>query len=70
MSPLPEQVWQEISVDFAELTTGHYLFLISDAYSRYPIMEALHSITAQTVIPKLQKVFAEFGFPEVVKSDN
>ena len=65
MSPLPEQVWQEISVDFAELPTGHYLLLISDDYSSYPNVEVLHSITAQTVIPKLKKIFAELGVSEV-----
>ena len=65
MPPLPEQVWQEINVDFAELPTGHYLLLISDDYSSYPNVEVLHSITAQTVIPKLKKIFAELGVSEV-----
>lgn len=36
MSPLPEQAWQETSVDFGELPNGHYLLVISDDYSRYP----------------------------------
>ena len=38
--------------------------------SRYPVVEILHSTSAQAVIPKLDKIFAEFGIPEVVRSDN
>lgn len=70
MSPLPDKAWQEVSIDFAELSTGDYLLVISDDYSRYPVVEILRSLTARTVIPKLDKVFSEFGIPEIVKSDN
>ncbi len=70
MSPLPDQAWDEISVDFAELSTGDYLLVLSDDYSRYPIVEVIRSVAAQTVIPKLQHIFSQFGIPGVLKSDN
>ncbi len=70
MSPLPDQAWDEISVDFAELSTGDYLSVLSDDYSRYPIVEVIRSVAAQTVIPKLQHIFSQFGIPGVLKSDN
>ena len=70
MSPLPAAPWKEISVDFADLLNQEYLLLITDDYSRYPVVEIVKSTSAATVIPKLDKVFSEFGAPDVVKSDN
>ena len=32
MSPLPDKAWDEISVDFAELSTGDYLLVLCDDY--------------------------------------
>ena len=62
MSPLPAARWKEISVNFAEIPNKDY--------SRYPVVETVKSTAATTVIPKLDKVFSEFGVPDVVKSDN
>ena len=70
MSPLPAAPWKEISVDFANLPDQEYMLLITDDYSRYPVVEIVKSTSAATVIPKLDKVFSEFGVPGVVKSDN
>ena len=70
MSPLPNQVWEDLSVDFAELSTRDYLLVVSDDYSRYPVVEIIRSLAAQTVIPKLQHIFSQFGIPRVLKSDN
>ena len=69
MSPLPAAPWKEISVDFANLPGQKYMLLITDdysRYSRYPVVEIVKS----TSIPKLDKVFLEFGVPDVVKSEN
>lgn len=70
MSPLPAAPWKEISVDFAKIPNKEYLLLITDDYSRYPVVEIVKSTAATMVIPKLDKVFSEFGVPDVVKSDN
>ena len=70
MSPLPAAPWKELSVDFAELPKKEYLLLITDDYSRYPVVEIVKSTSATTVIPKLDKVFFEFGVPDIVRSDN
>lgn len=69
MSPLPAAPWKEISIDFTKIPNKEYL-LITDDYSRYPVVETVKSTAATTVIPKLDKVFSEFGVPDVVKSDN
>jgi len=70
MSPLPAAPWKELSVDFAELPNKEYLLLITDDYSRYPVVEIVKSTSATTVMPKLDKVFSEFGVPDIVRSDN
>ena len=68
MSPLPAAPWKEVSVDFAEIPNKEYLLLITDDYSRYPVVEIVKSTAATTTIPKLDKVFSEFGVPDVIRS--
>ena len=43
--------------------------MIND-YSRFPEVEIVHSSSAKAVRPKLHHVFAAYGVPQVVKSDN
>ena len=47
-----------------------YLFVIADEYSRYPIVERVRSVSVNTVIPVLDKVLSEFGYPQTIKTDN
>ena len=47
-----------------------YLLVIIDDYSRFPVVEVINSVSAATVIPKIDKIFSEFGVPNVLKSDN
>ena len=70
MSPLQKAPWSEVSMDFAELPNSEYVLIIPDDYSRYPVVETVKSTSASTVIPKVDKVFSEFGIPDVVKTDN
>lgn len=71
MSKLPEDAWQEVSADFyGPLQTGEYMLVIIDDYSRYPVVEVLHSINGNAVIPVMDKIFSMFGIPKIVKTDN
>ncbi|GFR80235.1 transposon Ty3-G Gag-Pol polyprotein [Elysia marginata] len=71
MTPLPEHAWEELSVDFAgPFPTGEYLLIMIDDYSRFPEVEILYSTSAKAVIPKINQIFARFGTPIVLKSDN
>ena len=71
MSPLPSGPWKEISMDFCgPFQSGDYLMVVIDEYSRYPIVEILKSITAKSVMTRLDKIFAEFGIPCTLKTDN
>lgn len=69
MSPLPEFPFDEISIDFASVD-GETLLVVVDDYSRFPIVEIVTTTSAGATIPKLHNIFATFGVPRVVKSDN
>ncbi|RXN06658.1 putative protein K02A2.6-like protein [Labeo rohita] len=71
MSDLPDTVWQDVSADFyGPLPTGEHLLVIVDEYSRYPMVEVIHSTSANSVIPVIDKIFSMFGIPRSVKTDN
>ena len=69
MTPLPHGPWEQVSIDFCEVS-GHYVLVVIDDYSRFPEIEIVHSTSAKAVIPKLDRIFAAYGVPQVVKSDN
>ena len=69
MSVLPDNPFDEVRVDFASVN-GETLLLLVDDYSRFPFVEPVSSTSASAVIPKLDKLFATFGTPLVVRSDN
>ena len=71
MTVMPKGPWQALHVDFyGPLLSGEYLLVVTDRYSRYPEVEIVSSRKAYVVIPKLDKVFATHGIPEVIQSDN
>ncbi|CAE1278376.1 unnamed protein product [Acanthosepion pharaonis] len=70
MSPLPAAPWTEVSADFGHLQNGKYLLVVTDEYSRYVVVDILDSISTTSVIPRLDKIFAEFGVPVSLKTDN
>ena len=71
MSELPTAPWENISVDYhGPLSSGEYLLVVIDDYSRFPFVEKSKSTSAKTTIPKLDKIFSTVGIPSSVKSDN
>ena len=71
MTELSEEPWQKLSVDFCgPFPCGTYCLLFVDYYSRYPVVEFVTSTSEPAMIPKFEKLFAQFGIPEETKSDN
>jgi len=71
MSEMPGEPWTALSADFCgPLLSGDFLFVITDEYSRYPVVEIIRSVSGHTVIPVLDKVLAAYGIPKVMKTDN
>ncbi|KAG1704002.1 hypothetical protein GQR58_004074 [Nymphon striatum] len=63
MSTLPNGPWQELSADFTQIPI---VIIIKE----YVMVEIISSLSAKSVIPRLDKVFSEFGIPNVLKTDN
>ena len=68
-TPLPERVWKKIGVDLCE-HEGKQFLVVSDYYSRFPEVEYMSSTTSNAVINKLKDIFARWGIPDEVVSDN
>ena len=72
MTELPKGPMAKVSSDFyGSLPTGEYVLLVNCLYSRYPMVRIVYPTSAKAVIPKLEEIFSEFGYPEEeFKSDN
>ena len=69
MSELPKGPWEEVNVDFYEVSGVHMLVVIDD-YSRFPEFGFVHSTPAKAVIPKKDKIFSSYSIPKVVRTNN
>ena len=61
--------WSKVAVDLCDLD-GRTLLVISDYYSNYIEVARVTSITLRSIIKELKAVFARFGIPEALVTDN
>ena len=66
----PTRAWQRIHIDFAGPFLGHMFFLIIDAYSKWLEIFLMPTTTSTKTIETLRSLFARYGLPEQVVSDN
>ena len=67
----PSGPWQDCAADIlGPLPSGENLLVIVDYYSRYFEVVILRSTTSTKVINSLQPIFARFGVPCTLKTDN
>jgi hypothetical protein len=67
--PLPSHAFQYVSGDIFTFESVNYL-LVVDAYSKWPSCVPLRSLTSSSIIAEVERVFCDFGAPEVFMSDN
>ena len=71
MTEIPEKPWQVVSVDFGgPYPDGHYNLVIIDKRTTYPEVEVVYSTAMKSTKEKLKKIFAAYGTPEQLESDN
>ncbi|CAB4028690.1 Retrovirus-related Pol poly from transposon [Paramuricea clavata] len=71
MTPLPNERMEKIAADFyGPLPTGEYLLLVTCKYARWIFIEVVNSTAARSVIPKLERIYSEFGYPSEIMADN
>ena len=68
-TPLPTLPWQRVGRDLFEWKGATYL-LIVDYFSRWIEIAKLQPATSSSVIGHMQSIFARYGIPEVIVSDN
>ena len=68
---LPKAPWQDLAADLlGPLSSGEYLLVVIDYYSRYFEVDILKSVLSRNVIDSLDRIFATHGIPESMKTDN
>ena len=64
---LPEQ---NVSDDFAGPFQGRMFFIVVDAHSKWPEVVEMTTTTTADTLKALRKMFAQYGLPEQMVSDN
>ena len=68
-TPLPQGPWQRVGIDLCQFKGKDFL-VMADYYSRWIEVLRLYTTTAKAVINRMKDVFAQFGAPKEVVSDN
>ena len=66
----PSKPWSRLHVDFAGPVHGHMFLVIVDAHSKWVEVFPLKSATSAVVIQCMRPLFARFGLPDTLVSDN
>ena len=68
---MPEKVWETINIDhLGPLPNGKYCLVLIDQRSRYPVVAFTTSIDATSLMKVLENVFAQYGLPDILITDN
>lgn len=69
--PIPNRPWERVHADFAgPLNNNEYYLILVDAYSKWPEVFPLSSITTEQTIIKISEVCARFGCMTTLVTDN
>ena len=66
---VPAVPWSKVATDIFHYESHLYL-LIVDYISRFPIVRRLKSMSAQNIIEHFKSIFSEYGWPDILVSDN
>ncbi|XP_047989292.1 uncharacterized protein K02A2.6-like [Leguminivora glycinivorella] len=67
---MPEKPWSRLHIDFAGPFQGKTFLLLIDSYSKWIEAEIVPSMSSDSIITILRRIFASQGLPEVLVSDN
>ena len=68
-TPLPERPFQKVAADLFEFEKKEYLIFV-DYYSRFIEIASMGNITSETTINRLKNIFARYGVPASLMTDN
>lgn len=68
---IPEKTWETVAVDlFGPMPNSNHVVVVQDIGSRYPAAKLVSSTKASKVIPALDEIYTEYGYPDRQISDN
>ncbi|XP_011858817.1 PREDICTED: uncharacterized protein K02A2.6-like [Vollenhovia emeryi] len=68
--PVPNKPWKRIHIDFAGPIDHDSFLVVVDAHSNWPEVARMRSTTAEKTTEALSEIFARWGTPETIVSDN
>ena len=66
----PTKPWQRVHVDFAGPFMGEMFMVVVDAHAKWPEVIPMSSTTSSNTIDELRRLFAAYGLPRQLVSDN
>ena len=69
VSESPSRPWEMVGCDLFEFRGNYYLVCV-DYYSKWPEIARLDDLSSKTTVTHLKSMFARYGIPDVVRSDN
>ena len=66
----PTGPWRRLHLDFAGAFLNHMFLIVIDAHSKWLEVFPMKIATSETTISVLRKLFAQFGLPEHIVTDN
>jgi len=66
----PTKPWRRVHVDFAGPFLNKMFLLVTDAHSKWPEIIEMSSTTSTKTIDELRRLFAAYGLPEQLVTDN
>ena len=66
----PSKPWERIHVDFAGPFLGKMFFIVVDAHSKWPEVIPMSTTTSMATVAELNRLFASYGIPQQLVSDN
>ena len=74
LHPWPTKPWQRVHVDFASPFMGRMFrrmfMVVVDAHAKWPEVIPMSSTTSSNTIDELRRLFAAYGLPRRLVSDN
>ncbi|KIH51998.1 integrase core domain protein, partial [Ancylostoma duodenale] len=68
--PIEDEPWIRVHADFAGPLEGRMFLVIVDACSKWPEIIEMSTTTSTATIQELRHIFARFGYPKTVVTDN
>ena len=71
MTKLPKAPWSQIAADFyGPLPTGEKLLVVTDLFSKFPIVEIMKTTSYSIVSTRLDNLVSLFGYPDEITTNN